>query len=190
MAGAARAAAMAPRRATNRAVRRTRPPISRPASQRANRAVLVVPAVLVVRRAPVRRSRPVVGEAITDAVDREDEARNPRIRLELAADVLDVGVDCPLVRFEGNPVKSIEQLRAGEDPARLGGQGRQQLELGWCQLDLVIAELSSHPKWVENELARPDDRLVASAPAIRPVDTSQDGLDSSDELAGLNGLVR
>ena len=58
-----------------------------------------------------------------------------RIRLELAADVLHVGVDRALVRLEGHAVDGVEQLRPGEDPAGLAGERREQRELGRRELD-------------------------------------------------------
>ena len=50
--------------------------------------------------------------------------------LELAADVLDMGVDGSLVRFKGNAMDRLEQLSAGEDPARLASEGMKEIEFG------------------------------------------------------------
>ena len=68
-------------------------------------------------------------------MDRPDVAGDGRIGLELAAQVLDVAVDRPLVRLQAEAVDGIEQLAPGEDAARLAGQRRQELEFGRRQLD-------------------------------------------------------
>ena len=75
-------------------------------------------------------SRALVREAVADAVDRQQVARRARVGLELAPDVLDVGVDRPLVRLERDAVDGVEELGPGEDPAGLGGERREELELG------------------------------------------------------------
>ena len=55
-----------------------------------------------VRSARSSSGRAIVGEAVADAVHGQDVARLARIGLELAAQVLDVRVDRPLVRLEGD----------------------------------------------------------------------------------------
>jgi hypothetical protein len=48
--------------------------------------------------------RSSASEAVTDAVNRLYVAGLTRFRLDLAAQVLNVGVNRPFVRFEGDPV--------------------------------------------------------------------------------------
>src|SRR5262245_10887266 len=66
-------------------------------------------------------ARPNLGEAVPETVDGLDVARAGRVGLDLAAQVLDVGVDGALVGLERDPVEGVEQLSAGEDAARLAG---------------------------------------------------------------------
>ena len=68
------------------------------------------PATLIDGRPGLVIGPPRVGESVADSVDREDVARQARIRLELSAEVLDVRVDGPLVRLEGNAVNRVEEL--------------------------------------------------------------------------------
>ena len=70
-------------------------------------------------------------ERVPDAVDRHARSRGAAgIRLELATEVLHVAVDRPLVRLEAEAVDRVEELAAGEDPARLARQRREEVELG------------------------------------------------------------
>jgi hypothetical protein len=46
-----------------------------------------------------------------------------RDRFELAADVRNMSVDCPLVRFDGNTMDGVEKLGTGEDSPWLTGEG-------------------------------------------------------------------
>src|SRR6266508_1898966 len=86
-----------------------------------------------------------IGEPVPDAVDGQQVARPGGGRLKLLADVLDVGVDRPLVGLERDPVHRVEELAAGEDAARLAHQHRQELELGRRQLDRLAADRDAHP---------------------------------------------
>src|SRR5690348_6745070 len=65
----------------------------------------------------LRRRR--FGEAVPDSENRQQVARRARVRLDLAADVLDVSVDGALVRLERHAAHGIQQLRAREHPAGL-----------------------------------------------------------------------
>ena len=56
------------------------------------------------------RSRPLVREPVANALDGQDVAGLAWVGLELAADVLDVRVDCPLVRLERDAVDGVEEL--------------------------------------------------------------------------------
>src|SRR5215510_4622770 len=70
-----------------------------------------------------RRPLSRFGEPITDAEDRFDVART-----DLPPDVLDVRVDCPLVRLERHAAHCVEELRAREHPARLTGHQGDDLK--------------------------------------------------------------
>jgi hypothetical protein len=56
------------------------------------------------------RSRAVVREPVAHAIDGQDVAGFAWVELELAADVFDVRVDCPLVRLERDAVDGVEEL--------------------------------------------------------------------------------
>jgi hypothetical protein len=56
------------------------------------------------------RSRSLVREPVAHAVDGQDVAGLAWVGLELAADVFDVRVDCPLVRLERDTVDGVEEL--------------------------------------------------------------------------------
>src|ERR1700730_10012458 len=62
-----------------------------------------------------------VGEPVADPEGGQQVSRSPWIRLDLPAQVLDVGVDRSLVRVEGDAMNGVQQLRAREDPPRLSG---------------------------------------------------------------------
>src|SRR5450759_2603477 len=60
-----------------------------------------------------------LGEPVSDAEDGQQVPRPSRVRLDLFPDVLDVRVDCALVRLESDPAHGVEQLRPREHAARL-----------------------------------------------------------------------
>src|SRR5256886_9646407 len=99
------------------------------------------------------RSTPLVREPVTDAEYRQQVPWIVRIRLHLAAQVLDVGVDGALVRLERDPANGTQQLSAAEDPPRLTRHGRQQLELGRRQLDPPPGDRQLHAGHVELDVA-------------------------------------
>ncbi len=88
-------------------------------------------------------------------------ARRARIRLELAADVLDVGVDRALVRLEGDAVDLVQQLRAREDPPGLAGHGRQERELGGGQLHRLVASGDAHARHVQAQVPSPKELALS-----------------------------
>src|SRR2546429_9948785 len=79
-----------------------------------------------------------------------------RIRLHLAAKVLDVGIDGTLVRLERDPANRAQQLSPAEDAARLARHGRHQLELGGRQLDPPPGDRQPHAGYVELDVAGAD----------------------------------
>ena len=60
-------------------------------------------------------------------MDGEQIARTAGRGLDLLPDVLDVGIDGPLVGLDGHSVHRVQELPAGEDPAGLSDQRDQQL---------------------------------------------------------------
>src|ERR671937_479308 len=80
------------------------------------------------------------GEPIADAENRFDVRR-----ADLAADVLDVRVDRPLIRFKRDSAHGVEELGAREHAARLARQQSHDLELAFRQVDAAAAESSLHP---------------------------------------------
>src|SRR5205823_9623189 len=120
----------------------------------------VVPVRANRARASVRprpcRSLAKVREPIAHAEHREQIAWIVRIRLDLAAQVLDVRVDGALIGLERNPANRTQQLSAAEDTPWLAHHGRQQLELGWRQLDPAPADRQLHAWHVELDVADAD----------------------------------
>ena len=127
-----------------------------------------------------RTRRPAVRHAVADAVDGEEVPRRARVGLDLAADVLDVGVDRPLVRLEGHAVDRVEQLRAREDAPGLARQRRQQLELGGGQLDSRGRRRSAACAAVSSSRSP---ARTSSASACAAVGSPQHGAHAGDELA-------
>lgn len=53
-----------------------------------------------------------------------------RLRFQLAAEILDMGIDCPFVGLERHAMDGFEQLSSREDPARLASESMEQIEFG------------------------------------------------------------
>src|SRR5205809_8014106 len=79
--------------------------------------------------------RSLPAEPVSHAEHRQQVAWIVRIRLDLAAQILDVRVDGALVGLERHAANRTQQLGPAEDAPRLACHGRQQLELGRRQLD-------------------------------------------------------
>src|SRR5712692_5510985 len=92
-----------------------------------------------------RRPSPLcrLGEAVADSEHRLDV-----LRTDLLADVLDVGVDRALVGLESDASHGVQQLRAGEHPARLARHRGSDLELALGQIDAAATEARFHPRHV------------------------------------------
>src|SRR5882672_10063948 len=95
---------------------------ARPRATMADAAGEVAPS----RSSSLRR----LGESVADTEDGEDESGRSRIGLDLLPHVLDVGVNRPLIRLEGDAADSVQELSACEHPARLARHRRHELELG------------------------------------------------------------
>src|SRR2546421_3498354 len=80
-----------------------------------------------------------LGEAVAHAEHRLDV-----LLPDLFPDVLDVRVDRALVRLEGNASHGVEQLRTGENPARLPRHQSHDLKLAFGQIDTAAAEARLH----------------------------------------------
>src|SRR5438876_4404748 len=74
-------------------------------------------------------------ELVPNPVHRKDKARLAWVRLDFAAQVLDVGVYRAVKALERLVVHQINQLSAGKGPSRVAGQRRQQVELGRGQVN-------------------------------------------------------
>src|SRR5438093_12373914 len=136
-----------------------------------------------VRPSPCR-STPLVREPVTDAEYRQQVAWIVRIRLHLAAQVLDVGVDGALVRLERDPANGTQQLSAAEDPPRLPRHGRQQLELGRRQLDSAPGDRQLHAGHVELDVAGTN-QIGGLTGGLAP---AQHRANTGDELLGTEGF--
>ena len=77
---------------------------------------------------------------VPDAADRADEVRGARVIGELAAQVGDVDVDQVVVAEPVRAPHALEQLRAAERDARLGGERVEQVELDPGQLERRAVE--------------------------------------------------
>ncbi len=132
------------------------PEMSRPSSAT---ALMVRTSLALSRRSgwmrTAWRSRSVLGERIADPSHRPDVARLGGIRLDLVADVADVDVDGALVRFERVVVVAdeLEQLGAGEDAARLGGEVAEQVELRRGEVDPLPVARDAPALEVDDEVA-------------------------------------
>ena len=99
-----------------------------------------------------------------------------RLGFDLAAQVLDVGVDGPSAGVDGDAVDRLEQLAAGEHPSWCGGHVRQEVELRGGQLDGTAVDLHRALHRVDDETADDDRplvvrrgwRLVAARPGCGP----------------------
>ena len=118
------------------------------------------------------------GQRVADAVDRQHVAGSGHVRLELAAQVLDVPVDRPLVRLQAEAVDRVEQLPAREHAPGLAREGGEELELGRRQGDGPATHGDPMPPQVELEVAD-DEPLGRSGGVLGP---AEDGPDAGDEL--------
>src|SRR4029079_4941914 len=99
-----------PRRKSENESRRNRQPTRRPNCPRRPRQSGFGPG-----EPPQRLSRPsLIAEAVPNSVDGQNVLRISLGRLELAADVFDMRIDCPLVRLERHAVDRIQQLIASK----------------------------------------------------------------------------
>src|SRR5918994_7882699 len=106
-------------------------------------------------------------EHVADAADRVDERRVRRIALDLAAEPVDMDIDCARLAGVVVPPDALEQLVAGEDLPGMADEEGEELEgFGLHRDDLAVAE---QPVAAEVRLDRSkvDDRR-------RPID--RDGL--------------
>src|SRR6266508_333607 len=131
------------------------------------------------RRPGPRRSG--IGEPVPDAVDGEQVPGASRHRLELLADVLDMGVNRPLVGLERDAVDRVQELATGEHAARLAHQRRKELELGRGQLDRPAGDRDAHAADVDLDIGHPEDLRPAGPRRLGP---PQHGTDPRDQLLG------
>src|SRR3954451_22476881 len=84
------------------------------------------------RQAAAGATRSVGGraQAVADPADGLDVARRRRVRLEFAAQVLDVRVDSPLVAGEVVPLHAVDQLEARVHAAGILRERQEELDLG------------------------------------------------------------
>ena len=94
-----------------------------------------------------------------------------------------MGVDRPLVRLERDTVDRVEQLRTREDPTRLAGHRRQELELGGGQVHRPAPDLHPHPRQVQAQVAGAQ-HLGASLGEL----AAQHRPHAGDQLAGAERL--
>src|SRR4029079_18226792 len=118
------------------------------------------------------------GELVADAVYGQQVLRVSWIRFDLAPHVLDVRVDRAIERGGVDAANGVEQLGAREYAPGLRGHGRQQGELGRCQVDHAIAGARLHAPLVEAEVAGAD----GVAALRRRVDAPEHGLHARHEL--------
>ena len=78
------------------------------------------------------------------------------VRLDLSAQVLDVGVDRALKGFQRVPADGGQQLGPAEHAPRLPRHRRQQLEFGRRQLDSPAGDRQGHGRHHELDVAHAD----------------------------------
>ena len=137
----------------------------------------------VPRWSPVTPARPRSGSRRRRRSGRS-AARAGRARL--AAQVLDVRVDRPLVRLEGHAVDRSSSCERVKIRPGLAGQRREELELGGGQLDRRPA---TEDRIRGKSSARSPARMRRRRLGRRRL-AAQDRPHPGDELAGLKGLVR
>ena len=96
-----------------------------------------------------------------------------------------MGVDRPLVGLEGDAVDRVQELAAGEHPARLADHGRQELELGRGELDRPAADRDPHAGQVDLDVGDPQHLGAAGSGRLGP---PQHGPDPGHELLGAERL--
>src|SRR5687767_7031955 len=94
-----------------------------------------------------------LGQAVANAVNGEDVAGLCRRWLDLAADVLDVGIDSPLEGLKRHAMDGVQQLDSSKDSAGLANQRQKQLELRRSQFNGVSADADPHPFNIDLEVA-------------------------------------
>src|SRR5262245_32877269 len=102
---------------------------------------------------PRQRPNSGIGEPVADAVDGQDVAGGAGLGLDLAADVLHVGIDRALVGLDRHAVHRVEQLPAGEHASGFGDQGGQELELGGGEFDGSTADRHPHLAGVDLDVS-------------------------------------
>ena len=113
-------------------------------------------------------------EPVADAADRLD--RRP-VGAELLAHLGDVDVDRPGLAREVGAPDVLEQAVAGEDDARIAGEGGEEVELARAQVELALADGGLPPTRVDPQRAH----LHGPAAARHDVGPPQDRLDPGDE---------
>src|SRR5215469_6750343 len=106
--------------------------------------------------APAGLAIPGQAEPVAPAEYGLDDLRVTGILLDLAAQVLHVRVDRPLVALELIPANPVDQLETRVHPARHRGQGDQDSPFGRSQVDLGPADLRRPPRLVDDQRARPE----------------------------------
>ena len=106
------------------------------------------------------------------------------MRLELLAQVADVGLQHPGVAAEVVVPDVVEDLRPGQDPPRVGHQVAEQPVLGVGQLDRRTVAEDLAGVVVELEVAEAEDALAAARVAEAP----QDRADAGEQLLDREGL--
>ena len=96
---------------------------------------------------------PAGAHPVSDAADGADEVRGARVVGELAAQVGDVDVDEVVVAEPVLAPHALEQLRAAERDARLGGQRVEQVELDPGELERDAVELDLAGRGVDRQRA-------------------------------------
>jgi hypothetical protein len=116
-----------------------------------------------------------------------EEPRIPGIGLEVLAQSVDEGVQCPGGGVEGVAPDALQQFAAGHHPTLVLGEVAQQHDLPFGEVDGPRKRLGAHSAEVDHEGS--DLELRASLDRrVRPGGAPQDALDAELELLDHEGL--
>jgi hypothetical protein len=131
--------------------------------------------------ATVIRRRTASAEPVADAAD----GRERQPVTELGAQLADVDVDRTLVAVPARTPDAVEELRAAESQAGVGGQILEQIELARGQRDNGRTAKDLAASGVDMDVAGGQDRRLDRGSLLGRVTAAQDGIDTGGE----NGLV-
>src|SRR4029077_3042367 len=138
------------------------------------------------------RPRSALPVAIADAVEGLDLVELDIDLFELLAQALDMTVDGPVIDIDVLAIGGVHQLVPVLDVTGTMGQGLQQQELGYRQIDRPALPVAEMARRVKQQIAALDDlarRTGRSRLALAQALAAQQGPDALDEQALREGLL-